>query len=217
MKFLILLLFSILYIDSWSQILDVEGKPVLLPRMNALEIGQINPIPGMVIYNTDDRKFQGFVEENIFVDHNVCNESSTNEVNLSNFSIKIDFASILPDSILMAVDLFTLSSSYMGILALYDTDPCYPSEPIAQTSQVNTLYYDYTRFRFNSPVKLIPNQSYWLVAHSGNIQVQYSCVPAIGINTYSYVPPPSAGPYCSLQNTTVRIRLVGLGEWVDLH
>ena len=218
MKNLFFLLFSILFFPSISQNLNIEGTPVVLPRMTSIEMDQISPVPGMVVYNTDRHQFQGFVADNIFLDSekfSVCQVGEA-EINLSNYSIKIDFDLIpLPDSILIAVELVTTISYVQGSLALYDSDPCYSNTPIAVTSE--GTYDGHTRFTFITPVRLHPNQSYWLVTQSGTIVVLNDCVFGVAINTYSYIPPPSPGEYCSVQNAAPRLRLIGVGEWVDLH
>lgn len=60
-RFLLLFPLTLLSAISLAQNLIVDGAPVLLPRLSSVERDMVSGVEGMLIFNTDVKKFQGFV------------------------------------------------------------------------------------------------------------------------------------------------------------
>ena len=189
-----------------AQNLVVDGAPVLLPRLTAAERDLVTGVEGMLIFNTDAGKFQGFVGGQ---DIESVPPAAGMEFNLNQSYIVFTPSQ---SAELNAIELYSESGGNLGSLVLSQEDPCTEPNVLATSNAVNagTGWNTYT-FASNPPISA--GTTYYIFTNTGTVLANNSQAnqPELSSGTSS------GGMNCMLQATELAVKIHLTGKWTDLH
>lgn len=203
-----LLLFPLILLSAFSlaQNLIVDGAPVLLPRLSSVERDLVSGVEGMLIFNTDVKKFQGFVGGE---DIESVPPASGMEFNLSQRYI-IFTPSYSAE--LNAIELYTESGGNSGSILISQVEPC--GEPnILATSNIVNAGPGWNTYTFAVNPSISAGTTYYIFTDSGNVLANLSQSDQTGLSSGVF----SGGSNCTPQANEFSVRIILTGTWTDLH
>ncbi len=192
---------------------------MVLPKFSTSERDALTPELGMIIYNADEDRFQGFIKygELYSVERSSAQCSLVGDGDLSFNYIKIE-----PDTDLRvtAFDLLSLGDLGLtnGLIEVVSGSPCGTWSQLAVSQgtpeYLGMLYY---RYYLSSTIDLQSGGEYYIRTLSGNVYASFGC---------NYGNPQDAvcrlvnysdlGPYCTDQTNSPYCNIIG-EKWTNLH
>jgi len=203
------------------------NKGLLLPRMTTTERGSIpNPLPGMMIYNTTETKFQGYVGvPAVWINTDPNNSSSAAVTRGPGFESAQTFLAPSTEEIVRVTaqceasgpgptwpsgSATSIAKIYAG---LYDSNN--PGTPVATSGSVTISSLGTYNFDFNPTFQPTSNTTYTIV-FTNTDNTNYLYFRENNSNTYAdgyrYFPPTSTS-----NSNDLNLKFYSLtGSWIDL-
>ena len=186
-----------------AQNLVVDGAPVLLPRLTSAERDALMGIEGMIIFNSDAKKFQGFVGGAQLL------ESAPAQPGMM-VSLDLNYISFVAQEsgILSSVEIYTENAGSEGSLLLSSVDLCMEPGSSSISSTITSIS-GWNSYTFPDQPVVNSGTTYYLFTNSGVVTANASQADLEAIGSGSCPNNPQTSDF------TVRIHIDG--NWIDLY
>ncbi len=195
-----------------AQQLQVDGGPILLPRLTAAERDQITALDGMLIYNTDVGKTQVYSPLHTSFGTTPINPGTCLDSVFQPFTPTSDL-------VLLSVEFHDFTAGRTGSVKIFTGDPCANTTVVAATTSI-TSEVGWNKYTFTSPVPLQSGTTYFFGSDAGDVCSDYSNLgddaddPLFG--RIAETTQLDCQPIINL-NFAIRVNGYGASYWQDLH
>jgi len=197
----------VLYIVSASgQNLVVDGAPVLLPRLTSAERDLVSGVEGMLIFNSDTKKFEGFIGGGNI--ESVPPEAGM-ERNLGQYYIVLTPSS---SGQLTSIELYSETGGQLGDLVVSSITPCSEPSVVGISNAVNTVA-GWNTYNFAASPTLTVGNTYYISTNSGSVLANLSQSDLSGLSLGLR----DGGNSCTGQAGELAMKIHLSGNWMDLN
>ncbi|MBK8506647.1 MAG: hypothetical protein IPL46_33320 [Saprospiraceae bacterium] len=192
---------------TFGQNLVVDGAPVLLPRLTTAQRDLIAGPSGMVIFNSTEKKFQGFVGGGDPI------ESTPPTVGVS-FNMNTNLIVLAPNQsgILGGIELYTESAGVTGSLHIISMEPCEEFSVLSSSNSVTTSV-GWNTYTFTPPLSMNNGSTYYIGTKTGTVNANSSQSDNLLLQRMLW----NGGATCTLQVSEIAAIFQLQGSWVNLH
>ena len=206
MKWITVIMLAFFLTSASSQNLVVDGAPVLLPRLTSAERDQVVGLEGMLIFNSDEGKFQGFVGGG---DIESAPHSAGMQLSLGQYYL-VWTPTVSGE--LTSIELYSESGGNLGDLIISTSTPCTEPNSLATSSMVNSMT-GWNVYTFAPNPTLNAGNTYYIFVNTGTVtaNLSQSDISGLGLGLWD------GGSNCSGQAGELAIKIHLQGNWTDLH